>query len=1065
MRFDMKIDVFVLCSDDRLVTQTIANIEEYFNVSPKTLYGANSIAEGYNKLAEDSTADIFCFIHQDARIRFTSDVLIKYFQELDNPGILGFCGSGGMVCGKQWHECQPTYGALIQGEINQQLISFNEVTQTNGCLKYQQVHTLDGYCLFMLRSTYNKIRGFDEDYKAWHGYDIDICAKAISCGFKNYVIDQPSQHYSWGSGGHDLTTALMRFKGKWENMGFETAVSTSDIEFEGITLSIGSPVAGTNAAIISYRAADRSLKGKLKIYVYTICRDELQFCERFAKSCEDADGVYVLDTGSVDGTPEALAKLGINVDVVRFDKWKTLEEYDKLIAEDRNPWRFDTSRNMSIDMVPQDADVLVCIDLDEILVPGWRKLIEDAWVNGVNHLSYCFAWSMVDNKPKHCFWYEKIHNRKGYIWASPVHEAIVPVYGTTDVRGAINQVIVQHYPDSSKSRAQYLPLLELGVRESPGDSRIRFYLGREYTFAGRYQDAINSHVYYLSMVNSTCVRERANACLQIASCYGKLKESAHENKPMSVDYENKQFSWLIRAISEQSTQRETWVELADFCRIKGDNLFGYIAARKALDIPIEHCDNNYLVDPDAWGYKPHDLASVMGWYAGDVQYKEESLQNAWKALKFMPFDGRLEANYRLIQSLSAASPKEALRIDVDIVILSYSKNETLYNMTKQAIHSLRISSPNVGMRFVVVETNENLAKEQYTHHDRFLFGPNVDVCYPGVEFGFNTYLKFGVDHLNEIRSEAKYIVLMNNDVVLFNPGFMEHMINGMKSVMSASPLGLREATWGLINQSVEIDENYDVNRSMVGWFIMFDTRILNSKPFEEYFPPSYNWYGGDVFYGTVLERLGYKHGLINAAQALHLQQQSKGLKPGEHVNRSEMLVNLKLEGKRCAEIGVERGNFAQEILNQNPSYLLLVDPWKHQDEKIYHTAMSNSEIIPDSSNVDDVEFGKRYQEVKGKFGDNPKVTLCVSESAKASELVEPESFDFVYIDAIHTEAAVYEDMCCWWPKIKPDGLLCGHDFQFQGVSDAVNRFCEHNNVKLSFITQEYVSSWAIKKSL
>lgn len=1038
----MNIDVFILGSDSKLIAEATTNIEKYFNTNPedhsahcKVLYNASSIASGYNELAKDSKADIFCFMHQDARIKFSLDILINYFENLENPGVLGFCGSSNMIAGKQWHECKPTYGGLTQGDID---IIFSPMTHSIHNLKYQQVHTLDGYCLFMLRSTYETIDGFDEDYKAWHGYDIDICTKALSHGFKNYVIGQPSQHYSWGSSGPELTTALTKFKEKWKNMTFET---------------------------ISHHAVTRLPKGRLKICVYTICRDELQFCERFAKSCEDADGVYVLDTGSVDGTPEALANLGINVDVVKFDKWKTLEEYDALVADGKNPWRFDISRNMSIDMVPKDADVLISIDLDEILVPGWRKLIEDAWVNGVNHLSYFFAWSMVDNKPKHCFWYEKIHNRDGYMWASPVHEALVPVYGFTDVRGAINQVLVQHYPDASKSRAQYLPLLELGVRESPHDTRIRFYLGREYTFCGRNQDAINSHTYYLTMPNALCVRERANACLQIASCYGSLKRIAEvaQEKSQATDYENKQFNWLMRAISEQNSQRETWIELAEFCRLKGDNQLGYTAAKKALEIPIEACDNNYLVDPDAWGYKPHDLASVMGWYAG---HQNESLQDAWKALKFVPYDGRLEANYRLIQNLLAAPPKEALCIDVDVIILSYSKNEALYNMAKQAIHSLRISSPNVGMRFVVVETNENLAKEQYTQSDYGnLFGPNVDVCYPGVEFGFNTYLKFGVDHLNEIQSKAKYIVLMNNDVVLFNPGFMEHMINGMKSVMSASPLGLREATWGLINQSVEIDENYDVNRSMVGWFIMFDVRILNSKPFEEYFPPCYNWYGGDVFYGTVLERLGYKHGLINAAQALHLQQQSRGLKPGEHVNRSEMLVNLKLEGKRCAEIGVERGNFAQEILNQNPSYLLLVDPWKHQDEDIYHTAISDSKITPDPSNVDDIEFGKRYQEVKDKFGDNPKVTLCVSESAKASELVEPESLDFVYIDAIHTEAAVYEDMCCWWPKIKPDGILCGHDFQFQGVSDAVNRFCEHNNIKLSFITQEYVSSWAIIKKL
>ncbi len=750
----------------------------------------------------------------------------------------------------------------------------------------------------------------------------------------------------------------------------------------------------------------------------------------------------MLDTGSVDGTPEALRKLGVNVEVCKFDKWKTLEEYDQLKADGKNPWRFDVARNMSLDMVPRDCDVAVCIDMDEVLTPGWRKVIEDHWINGANHMSYLFAWSMVDGKPRHCFWYEKIHSRNEYLWASPVHEAMVPAFGVKDVRAVSQTVLVEHYPDSSKSRAQYLPLLELGVRETPHDTRIRFYLGREYTFAGRYQDAINSHTHYLKMPQANCARERSNACLQIAMSYGNLKD------------DKQQFNWLLKAITEESTQRESWVELAEYCRIKGDNLLGYWAAQKALSIPKSACDNNYLVDPDAWAHKPYDLASVMGWYVGNPHYKEESMQNAWIALKHSPFDSRLEANYRLIQNC-LAKPAAEVESLVDVIVLAYSKTEALYEMCKQTIRALRTSSPDVGMRFVVVETNKNLANELFTQKDKGkLFGQNVEICYPSEEFGFNAYLKFGHDHLNEIKSKSKYIALINNDIALFNHNFMGHMVEGLKSVSSVSPLGLREAKWGLINESVAIDENYDVNRAVAGWFLMFDKRILNVRPFEYWFPPMFKWYSGDVYYAQMLEKCGYKHGLVTAAQVLHLQQQSNALRTSAN-DRTEMLSKIGIKGKRCAEIGVDKGVFAKEILNQDPSSLLLVDLWQHQDDAAY----------PDPNNVDNFKFEKIYQDVQKEFGGDSRVTLCRSLSVKAAELHLPESLDFVYIDANHEESFVYEDACCWWPKVRKDGWMCGHDFQFAGVRDAVQRFCKEKNVELSFVTQEAVPSWAIQKNV
>lgn len=60
----------------------------------------------------------------------------------------------------------------------------------------------------------------------------------------------------------------------------------------------------------------------MKIVVYVICKSEAQFAERFMRSCSDADGVCVLDTGSTDGAPELLRELGANVQTAIIEPWR-----------------------------------------------------------------------------------------------------------------------------------------------------------------------------------------------------------------------------------------------------------------------------------------------------------------------------------------------------------------------------------------------------------------------------------------------------------------------------------------------------------------------------------------------------------------------------------------------------------------------------------------------------------------------------------------------------------------------------------------------------------------------
>lgn len=101
----------------------------------------------------------------------------------------------------------------------------------------------------------------------------------------------------------------------------------------------------------------------MKVVVYAICKNEAQFVDRWMDSMGEADQVVVLDTGSEDDTVERLRARGALAEV-----------------EVISPWRFDVARNRSMELVPEDADICVCTDLDEVFHPGWRARLEEAWL-------------------------------------------------------------------------------------------------------------------------------------------------------------------------------------------------------------------------------------------------------------------------------------------------------------------------------------------------------------------------------------------------------------------------------------------------------------------------------------------------------------------------------------------------------------------------------------------------------------------------------------------------------------------------------------------------------------
>lgn len=358
---------------------------------------------------------------------------------------------------------------------------------------------------------------------------------------------------------------------------------------------------------------------RYKICVYAISKNEEQFVDRWMDAVSEADEVIVTDTGSTDGTVEKLRARGATV-------------YEETIS----PWRFDTARNVALDHVPEDADICVSNDLDEVFIPGWRKILESAWKKDQTRARYLFTFSLnPDGTPKKQYPMEKIHKRHGYRWIHPVHEILEYSGSEPEKSGWVMGLVLNHYPDNSKPRTQYLPLLELSVKENPFDDRAMFWLGREYVYHGDYDKAIQTLNKHLSMPTAGWLEERSASMRFIASSY-----AAKGNK-------REELVWLYRALAECPEVREPYLALAKFGYMESNWALSFAMALKGLT--IKESTGSYLVDPASWGYALYDYAAISAYRLGMYETAEEY---ADQALKTDPENKRLQSNLLLIQQKS-----------------------------------------------------------------------------------------------------------------------------------------------------------------------------------------------------------------------------------------------------------------------------------------------------------------------------------------------------------------------------------------------------------------------------
>lgn len=347
---------------------------------------------------------------------------------------------------------------------------------------------------------------------------------------------------------------------------------------------------------------------KLRIAVYTIALNEEQNVDRWVNSVKDADYLMVADTGSTDGTVNALKNRGVHVHSIRI-----------------KPWRFDDARNAALSLLPEDIDLAISMDMDEGMFGNWRSEIERVWVPNSTRLRYTYYFSADENNnPINSFTADKAHTRFNYRWQRPVHETVFPT-GEEQVAYSPNIIMIQKQ-DTTKNRGSYLPLLEQSHKDTPNCSQTLFWLAREYTFTNKNDEAIDHFKKYLALPEAVWPDERSEAMKYLS------KLLPHEH-----------IKWLRLSCAEAPYRREVWANLADYYYQQQDWINLYSASKEGLKI-TNKC-NNYLDYSHIWDGYLWDLAGIAAYH---LNLKDESLMLLAHASSLSPNDQRILSNYNIV---------------------------------------------------------------------------------------------------------------------------------------------------------------------------------------------------------------------------------------------------------------------------------------------------------------------------------------------------------------------------------------------------------------------------------
>lgn len=197
---------------------------------------------------------------------------------------------------------------------------------------------------------------------------------------------------------------------------------------------------------------------------------------------------------------------------------------------------------------------------------------------------------------------------------------------------------------------------------------------------------------------------------------------------------------------------------------------------------------------------------------------------------------------------------------VDVIILSYAKEDSVIFMNNECIDSINNSTTEHKFNIILIET-ESTKTYEYRQD-------NVTVIQPNEEFNYNKFLNIGLKYCNN-----DWVLISNNDTI-YHRWFLEKLLEANEQdneLLSMSPMDDSWHRHAIFNKDFDIHYGHRTSYEIAGWSILINKSVLNRiGDFDEEFK---FWYQDNDYANTLLSN-NIKHALITKSKVTHLLSKS-----------------------------------------------------------------------------------------------------------------------------------------------------------------------------------------------
>jgi glycosyltransferase involved in cell wall biosynthesis/LmbE family N-acetylglucosaminyl deacetylase len=281
------------------------------------------------------------------------------------------------------------------------------------------------------------------------------------------------------------------------------------------------------------------------IGVCVIAKNEELLIGRMLESCKGADQIVVVDTGSIDRTISIAKEYGAETftDFVWCDDFSLAQNHAK--SKMRTDW-----------ILSIDCDEILDVPFEEV-----RKAIEFA--------KDTVRVQMSGEGAKLDFGFPRLfRNTPDIYWCKSIHKHL-NIPGEGEHVGNV-KIIYGRSPTHDVDVDRSLRMLERAVETGEDVPRNSYYLGREYWYKQRYQDAIDVFKRYVNI--SERLDELADAYLIMAQCYCALRMPQETSEAaLQAVMINPNFKEAIQFVAEISLpeNKPQWERMARYANNEG----------------------------------------------------------------------------------------------------------------------------------------------------------------------------------------------------------------------------------------------------------------------------------------------------------------------------------------------------------------------------------------------------------------------------------------------------------------------------------------------------------------